>query len=102
MRRDMVNFAYEQKISWQWLEAAVGGDFESAWAASDMLREAGIDYSKRERWCRPLWDGSPIDNRNVLIRCWRGLGDAIHFIRYAPLVGSRARSLTVDAPAALI
>jgi hypothetical protein len=27
-----------------------------------------------EPWCRPLWDGSPIDSRNVPIPCWRGLG----------------------------
>ena len=92
----------EIDLAQQWLEAASAGDFTSAWAASDSLRQAGIDYSSRERWCRPLWDGSPIDGCNVLIRCWRGLGDAIHFIRYAPLVRSRACSLTVEAPPALI
>lgn len=89
-------------LAQQWLEAAAAGDFTSAWAASDTLRQAGIDYSNRERWRRPLWDGSPIDGCNVLIRCWRGLGDAIHFIRYAPLVRSRACSLTVEAPPALV
>ncbi len=61
-----------------------------------------IDCSRLERWRRPLWDGSPIDRGNVLIRCWRGLGDAIHFIRYAPLVKERACELTVESPPALI
>jgi hypothetical protein len=93
---------YEQKISRQWSEAALTGDFTSAWHASDLIRRRKIDYSSRERWCRALWDGSPIDGRNVLIRCWRGLGDAIHFIRYAPLVRARASSLAVEAPRALI
>jgi Glycosyltransferase family 9 (heptosyltransferase) len=97
-----VNASHETQLARQWLEAAAAGDFTSAWAASDMLRQAGIDYSSRERWCRPLWDGSPIGGGNVLIRCWRGLGDAIHFIRYAPLVRSRASRLTVEAPRALI
>jgi hypothetical protein len=92
----------EQKIAQQWLVAAVAGDFASAWAASDLLRQMRIDYSRRERWCRPLWDGSSIDDRNVLIRCWRGLGDAIQFLRYAPLVRRRASSLTVEAPRALL
>lgn len=99
----MVNmFCDEKETSTQWLEAALAGDFPSAWAASDLLRGARIDYSARERWCRPLWDGSSIDDRNVLIRCWRGLGDAIHFIRYAPLVRSKARSVAVEAPRPLI
>ena len=43
-----------------------------------------------------------MDDRNVLIRCWRGLGDAIQFLRYAPLVRLRASSLTVEAPRALL
>ena len=93
---------HEINLARRWLHAASAGDFTSAWATSDILRNQGIDYSGRERWCRPLWDGSPIDGRNVLIRCWRGLGDAIHFIRYAPLVRARASNLTVEAPRALI
>jgi glycosyl transferase family 9 (putative heptosyltransferase) len=93
---------HEIKLAQRWLKAAAAGDLTSAWAASDTLRNLGIDYSSRERWSRPLWDGSSIDSRNVLIRCWRGLGDAIHFIRYAPLVRARASSLTVEAPGALI
>jgi hypothetical protein len=93
---------HEINLAQRWLQAAAAGDLTSAWAASDTLRNLGIDYSSRERWSRPLWDGSPIDSRNVLIRCWRGLGDAIHFIRYAPLVRARASSLTVEAPRALI
>jgi hypothetical protein len=99
---DLVNDQHEINLARRWLKAACAGDFTSAWALSDALRNQSIDYSSRERWCRPLWDGSPIDSRSVLIRCWRGLGDAIHFIRYAPLVRSRASNLTVEAPRALI
>jgi hypothetical protein len=91
-----------EKASRDWLEAATAGDFAVAWAASDVIRRARIDYSGIERWRRTLWDGSPIDDRHVLVRCWRGLGDAIHFIRYAPLVRAKARSLTVEAPSSLL
>jgi hypothetical protein len=91
-----------EKASRDWLEAAMAGDFAVAWAASDEIRRAQIDYSGTERWRRALWDGSPIDHRHVLVRCWRGLGDAIHFIRYAPLVRAKARSLTVEAPSSLL
>jgi hypothetical protein len=91
-----------EKAARDWLEAAMAGDFAAAWDASDEIRRARIDYSGSERWRRPLWDGSPIDDRHVLVRCWRGLGDAIHFIRYAPLVRAKARSLTVEAPRSLL
>jgi hypothetical protein len=91
-----------EKASRDWLEAAMAGDFAVAWSASDEIRRAHIDYSHTERWRRPLWDGSLIDGRHVLIRCWRGLGDAVHFIRYAPLVRAKARSLTVEVPRSLL
>jgi hypothetical protein len=92
----------EQEFSRKWLEAALAGDLDTAWSASDRIRQARIDYSDRQRWCRSLWDGTPTVNRHVVIRCWRGLGDAIHFIRYAPLVRALAKSLTVEAPAELL
>jgi hypothetical protein len=80
----------------------VAGDFDTAWSASDTIRQARIDYSNRPRWCRSLWDGTPIVDRHVVIRCWRGLGDAIHFIRYAPLIRAEAKGLTVEAPRELL
>src|SRR5271165_2962694 len=74
---------FEERISRKWLQAALAGDFASAWSASDEIQRARLCFSGRERWHRSLWNGSPIVDRNVLVRCWRGLGDAIHFSRYA-------------------
>jgi hypothetical protein len=94
---------FEEQISRKWLQAALAGDSASAWSASDEIQRARLCFSGRERWHLSLWNGSPIVDRNVLVRCWRGLGDAIHFIRYArPLVQAKARSLTVEAPGMLV
>jgi hypothetical protein len=98
----LVNIDLRESISRRWREAALSGDLALAWSISDEFLQANLDRSAQERWCCPLWDGSPIDGRNVLIRCWRGLGDAIHFIRYAPAVRERARELAVEAPRILI
>ena len=35
---------------------------------------------------QPLWDGSPLDGRTIVLYADHGLGDAIQFIRYVPLV----------------
>jgi hypothetical protein len=49
-----------------------------------------------------VWDGTPLEGRRVLIRCYHGLGDTLQFIRYAPLVRRVAAEVTVWAQPALI
>jgi hypothetical protein len=67
------------------------GDFESAWRESDSIASRGKPDPHR------FWDGQPFTDRRVLIRCLHGLGDTIQFIRYAPLMRQRARSVTIEA-----
>lgn len=59
------------------------GDFESAWRISDGVRG------------EHLWDGRPLDGRRVVLLCNRGIGDAIQFIRYVPMVARVAAEVTV-------
>ncbi|HKP76005.1 MAG TPA: glycosyltransferase family 9 protein [Longimicrobiaceae bacterium] len=54
---------------------------------------------RHEQW---VWNGTPLDGRRVLVRCYHGLGDTLQFIRYLPLVGEIAREVTVWAQPALI
>ncbi|MEG3937865.1 tetratricopeptide repeat protein [Microcoleus sp. S36b_A3] len=47
------------------------------------------DQSKKIQWLnfdRPIWDGSDLHSKTILIRCEQGLGDAIQFVRYAAIV----------------
>jgi Tfp pilus assembly protein PilF len=37
----------------------------------------------------PLWDGSPLDGRTIVVHAEQGLGDTLQFIRYLPLVQQR-------------
>lgn len=86
------------------MEAMLRGDFAAAWAISDdVLRERGgepcWDLPRHLQW---IWDGSSLDGKRVLIRCYHGLGDTLQFIRYAPLARARAAEVIVWAPAALL
>ena len=88
-----------------WTAAMRRGDHAAAFAIGDAViagrdpvtrDDPRVDYHRR--W---VWDGRVFDGRDVLVRCYHGLGDTIQFARYLPLLGERARSVTVEAPARL-
>ncbi len=93
--------ALQEEVRRRWWDAAVAGDLEAAWAQSDRLLQAGIDFSPLPRWYRPVWDGRPVEGAEVLLRCWRGLGDAVHYFRYARLLRERSAYLVIEAPRVL-
>jgi hypothetical protein len=81
------------------------GEFEAAWRISDsILRErSGTPCDAAlPRHFQSLWTGVSLDSKRVLIRCYHGLGDTIQFIRYAPLLRSRASEVAVWAQPTLI
>ncbi|MBV8173556.1 MAG: ADP-heptose--LPS heptosyltransferase [Verrucomicrobia bacterium] len=92
----------ETEVARCWWAAASAGDLEKAWRQSDRLTNLGKLRVDLPRFFRPLWDGTPVDNRPVLVRCWRGLGDAIHYARYIPLLAERAKTVCLEAPEQLV
>jgi tetratricopeptide (TPR) repeat protein len=49
----------------------------------------------------PIWKGEELRGRRILLYTRQGLGDVIHFIRYAPMVASRGGKLVVACKAEL-
>jgi hypothetical protein len=88
----------------EWAERMREGNFEAAWRVGDALLEPGRGgtFWHLPRHQQPVWDGTPPDGRRVLVRCHHGLGDTIHFIRYAPLLHERASEVVVAAQPELI
>jgi tetratricopeptide (TPR) repeat protein len=49
----------------------------------------------QEEFVEPVWDGSDLSGARILIHCEQGLGDAIQFVRYVPLVKRTGGAVTV-------
>jgi hypothetical protein len=90
----------------EWTSAMRAGDYERAWAltaaalaARDRATRDDPALPYHRRW---VWDGTPLAGRDVLVRCYHGLGDTIQFARFLPALAGRARVVTVEAPARLV
>jgi len=73
-----------------WLQT---GDFERGWAEYEWrlkCKEFSIPAFRQ-----PVWDGSPLGGRAILVYADHGLGDTLQFIRYAPLVHDRGGRVVV-------
>jgi tetratricopeptide (TPR) repeat protein len=64
------------------------GRFEQGWAGYEW-RWKCKEFKPLPPLHSPLWDGSPLDGRTILVHAEQGLGDTFQFIRYAPLVQQR-------------
>lgn len=80
-----------------WIQHMRSGDFEEAWKLSDRMLQRGNNRSNYNlpRHFQSIWDGTSLEGKRVLVRCYHGLGDTIQFIRYASLLKSICRELIV-------
>jgi hypothetical protein len=90
----------------RWVDAMRAERFEEAWDLSSASLAARPPSTRDDpslpyhlRW---VWDGRPIDGRDVLVRCYHGLGDTVQFARYLPLLAERAASVTLEVQPRLI
>ncbi|MEG4317755.1 MULTISPECIES: tetratricopeptide repeat protein [unclassified Microcoleus] len=61
-------------------------EYESRWQTQEL----------EQQYCdSPLWDGSDLQGKTILLHPEQGFGDAIHFIRYAPLVKQKGGQVMV-------
>ncbi|MDA0239730.1 MAG: tetratricopeptide repeat-containing glycosyltransferase family protein [Proteobacteria bacterium] len=66
------------------------------------LVEGFAEYARRWRWDgfpserrsfeQPLWTGDDLTGRTILLHAEQGLGDAVQFVRFAPLVAGQAKT----------
>jgi hypothetical protein len=86
-----------------WMQHMRKGEFEDAWKLSDKVLASGVNRDpKLPRHYQCVWDGTPLEGKRVLVRCYHGLGDTIQFIRYIPKLKEIAAQVIVWAQPALM
>ena len=82
------------------------GEFDRAWRNSDILLRRHLagppEAHDVPRHQQVVWNGASLHGKRVLVRCYHGLGDTIHFIRYIPLLKTLAARVTVWSKPTLI
>ncbi|HEY2414714.1 MAG TPA: tetratricopeptide repeat-containing glycosyltransferase family protein [Pirellulaceae bacterium] len=76
------------------------GDFEHGWQEYEWRWMTGQIPSRSFR--QPRWDGDSLAGKTILLYAEQGLGDTLHFIRYAPLVKARGGGVIVECPKVLV
>jgi tetratricopeptide (TPR) repeat protein len=74
----------------------LAGNFDQGWREYEwrwkLKDHCGYTFSSA------AWDGPDISGRTILLHAEQGFGDAIQFIRYAPLVAKRGARVVVQCP----
>jgi tetratricopeptide (TPR) repeat protein len=76
------------------------GDFERGWPEYEWRWKTKENSLRPFR--QPLWDGSTLGGRTILLHVEQGLGDTLQFVRYAPLVKARGGKVIVECQQALL
>jgi tetratricopeptide (TPR) repeat protein len=76
------------------------GDFEQGWDQYEWRFYCG-DHAPTNR-PQPVWQGEPLEGRTLLLYAEQGLGDTIHFLRYAELARQRGGRVIVECQEPLL
>jgi Flp pilus assembly protein TadD len=77
------------------------GNFQPGWEEYEWRWKCKGFPSPARNFAQAQWDGCPLEARTLLLYAEQGLGDAIQFIRYLPLVAQRGGRIIIECQAEL-
>lgn len=73
------------------------GDFAVGWKGYEWRWRKADWAARRREFAAPLWFGQDsIESRTILLHAEQGYGDALQFVRYAPLVARRGANVVLE------
>ncbi|RED51309.1 tetratricopeptide repeat protein [Aestuariispira insulae] len=78
------------------------GRYREGWRQLESRWRLGTRPSEIAGMDKPLWDGSPLQGKTLLLHAEQGLGDSLQFARYIPLAVSSGARLIVRVQPELV
>jgi tetratricopeptide (TPR) repeat protein len=72
------------------------GDFRGGWEEYEWLWKTKDHVGRQRTYSQPLWDGSDIAGKKILLYAEYGFGDTLQYIRYASYVRKRHGTVIVE------
>ncbi|MBJ6801192.1 tetratricopeptide repeat protein [Geomonas sp. Red259] len=74
------------------------GEYRDGWRGYEQ-RFDKVDPIPRLELPQPLWDGSSLTGKTILLHAEQGFGDTFQFVRYAPLLAAQGATVLVQCQA---
>jgi tetratricopeptide (TPR) repeat protein len=71
------------------------GDYGQGWREYEWRWHCREYQAFKQTFRQPAWDGSDLAGRTLLVHTEQGFGDAIQFIRYAPMIVQRGGTVII-------
>lgn len=79
----------------------VTGNFAEGWAEYEWRRRCAAAMQPR-KFSQPAWMGENLTGKTILLHAEQGFGDAIHFIRYVPMVVEKGGKTILECQPGLV
>ena len=93
LKPDYVEAHSDRALTW-----LLAGDFKQGWAEYEWRWQTKQLRCFKPSFPQPLWDGSSLSGKTILLWAEQGLGDTLQFVRYAALVKQQGGTVLLSCP----